>query len=80
MFRFGGATHYTWNERNRLMQWIFSAFFNYMRLERAKMNLALVLRNNYIAERPFIPQKVSNLIPQFHQRRQNISIFDFVRV
>ena len=49
MFRFGGATQYTWNERNRLIQWIFIAFFNYMKLERAKMKLALVLRNNYIA-------------------------------
>ena len=60
MFRSGGATRYKWNERNfnfkvevstkkQINTMDFSAFFNYMKLERAKMKLALVLRNNYIA-------------------------------
>ena len=45
MFRFGGATHYTWNERNRLHAMDFQCIFSYLRLDRAKTRLALVLGN-----------------------------------
>ena len=53
--------------RNTVNTMDFQCIFFYMKLED---EIGTRTQNN--SQRTFIPQKVSNLIPQFHQRHQKI--------
>ena len=48
LFRFGGAAHYTWNKRNRLILEGFSVHFVNTELDRAKMKLAIIMLKEHL--------------------------------